>query len=323
MKRILVVDDSPLVLQIVRGLLEAIPGVQVSTESDGALALGRMDGRETWDLVLLDMEMPGMAGIEVVEAIHACGRREPIVAFTADERPWRARLLALGVETILPKPVDGETLRTLVEGARPTNTASAVPRLPPRWPASVPFAVTLQRFNGNLDLYQKSLTKFSEEYRTWATGASLRQVFPDVKALRFFLHTLKGVAGYLGSREIVAAIEELQTGTMEVGERLEGALVQFLREVDLYLVGLPKTASIQPGAEGTTMAKTTYLAWVRSLILSHDSAVVDLRIPTTEPALDSEEVLVLEKIRAMVQDYEFEKALPLAQRLTSSIGPTP
>lgn len=323
-KRVLIVDDSPLVLQIVRDILQSVPGVEVFSEVDGVGALARMNGSQSWDLVLLDMEMPGMGGLEVLEILRDRGRKEPIVAFTADDEPGRrSRLADLGVRETLTKPVDAATLIDLVTTggqvwARPSEHGK-----PDHWPESVPWGPTLQRFNGNLDLYRKSLLRFDEEYGIWVTKPSIRGAFGTTKELRFFLHTLKGVAGYLGSREIVRAIDEWQSSPEDQGTKLRTALVRFLGEVAQFL----GTSSSGPAAPAHrpqgTGDKRAYLQNLRELVYRHDSSLLDFTRPDTTPAWSDEEVVAFEELLALVHDYEFDLALPLVDHLLDGLPGEP
>ena len=68
-----------------------------------------------FDLVVLDVQMPGMSGIDLARAVRA--REEgldlhlPLVALTGyDDRDNHAECIAAGIDEILEKPVDGETL---------------------------------------------------------------------------------------------------------------------------------------------------------------------------------------------------------------------
>lgn len=310
-KRVLVVDDSPLILQIVRGLLEGIPGIQVSCESDGTSALKKLSESEVWDLILLDMEMPQMGGLEVLETLRRRGRTDFVAAFTGDADPeLRGRLAALGVEIVLPKPVDADVLTALV-----TDVPRSV-----RAKGSVSHGSTLQRFNGNLELYRRSLAKFVEEYGPWAALPVLGAAFRTLQERRFFLHTLKGVAAYLGGQAIVQSIEEWQNHPEDgEGARLQAALRQFLEDVAAYLAE-PRSEAPASAPPGPALEKGLYLASVRDLVVRHDSALIDLPRYTTKPPLTGAESLLLDQILALVQDYEFDRALPLADQLAGPFG---
>jgi len=103
--QVLVVDDNPTNQEVARALLEAI-GALVATVSSGLEALASLEERE-FDVVLMDIHMPGMSGIETLEAIRAGGRAAlPVVALTADAMAGeQERLLALGFNGYVSKPI--------------------------------------------------------------------------------------------------------------------------------------------------------------------------------------------------------------------------
>ena len=108
--RVLVVDDNATNQEVARALLEAV-GVTVSTASSGVEALETLDA-SAFDVVLMDIHMPGMSGIETLAAIRAAGRDTlPVVALTADAMAGeRERLLALGFDGYLSKPIEPAAL---------------------------------------------------------------------------------------------------------------------------------------------------------------------------------------------------------------------
>jgi len=105
--RVLVVDDNPINLTVVRAILEAAQ-VVVATASDGRQALARLRV-EDFDVVLMDVHMPDMDGIEAVRRIRAgeAGRVDiPIMALTADAMAGEAeRLVRLGFDDAHAKPI--------------------------------------------------------------------------------------------------------------------------------------------------------------------------------------------------------------------------
>ena len=108
--RVLVVDDEPLVRERICALLAGHPDVEVVGEcADGPSALGA-SGEVAPDVVFLDIQMPGLSGLEIAETWKAEGRLPAIVFVTAfDEYAVEAfRLHALDY---LTKPIDPERFR--------------------------------------------------------------------------------------------------------------------------------------------------------------------------------------------------------------------
>jgi two-component system, chemotaxis family, protein-glutamate methylesterase/glutaminase len=85
MIRVMVVDDSPLVRRIATDILSAEPDITVvATAANAEFALGKLD-RERPDVITLDLEMPGMGGLEAIRRIMA-QRATPIVVLSAHAR---------------------------------------------------------------------------------------------------------------------------------------------------------------------------------------------------------------------------------------------
>lgn len=107
-RRILVVDDSPLVHELARIALEQVAGWQVLAAHTGAEAV-EIAAREQPDALLLDVEMPGLDGPATLRALRerAATRELPAVFLTGhDDADGRARLAALGAAGVLGKPFE-------------------------------------------------------------------------------------------------------------------------------------------------------------------------------------------------------------------------
>ena len=125
MKRIVVVDDEPAVGAAVRALL--LPeGIQVDTPSDPESALPELL-RSAPDLVILDVNMPGMSGWELCALLRRqTATREIPVLFLTGRREVRDRITAMqvGGSDYLSKPFGAEDLRRKVNSLlkrRPTR----------------------------------------------------------------------------------------------------------------------------------------------------------------------------------------------------------
>ncbi len=114
--RVLVVDDAVIVRRLVAKALEADPGFQVvGTASDGPMALRKIEELSP-DVVTLDLDMPGMDGLEVLAEIRRRWRGLPAVIFTGMSEPGPAELeaLALGANDCLMKvPHEGNMVHAL------------------------------------------------------------------------------------------------------------------------------------------------------------------------------------------------------------------
>lgn len=115
--RVLLAEDDPISQEISRGLLEEV-GLVVDIAEDGQQAL-ELAQRHRYALILMDMEMPVLDGVEATQAIRACSLNQtiPILAMTANAFDKdREVCLAAGMKEHISKPVDPEKLYVALLG---------------------------------------------------------------------------------------------------------------------------------------------------------------------------------------------------------------
>ena len=111
---ILVVDDSPMNLNVIKGLLKPTK-VFVSTASSGEECLEKIKDTK-FNVVLLDHMMPGMDGVETVQRIRESDKELPVYALTANTAVDEAFYVSKGFNGYLSKPIDSKTLeRTIMK----------------------------------------------------------------------------------------------------------------------------------------------------------------------------------------------------------------
>jgi signal transduction histidine kinase/ActR/RegA family two-component response regulator len=117
--RVLLAEDHPVNQQIVRMMLEPF-GMALTVAANGAEAVALAAG-QAFDLVLMDMQMPVMGGVEAAAVIRASAgpnRLTPIIALTANAlAEHRAQWAAVGVDTFVTKPVEMQVLLDHVTAA--------------------------------------------------------------------------------------------------------------------------------------------------------------------------------------------------------------
>jgi CheY-like chemotaxis protein len=113
--RILIADDDALVRLIARAVVEKAGMVAIEA-TDGAQALAALGGRDRIDLVLLDLDMPVVGGLDVLRRMraHPATERIPVLVLTGAEGDEIQMAIALGAAGVFPKPIAAERLLTRI-----------------------------------------------------------------------------------------------------------------------------------------------------------------------------------------------------------------
>jgi CheY-like chemotaxis protein len=114
---ILLVDDHPAML-FALGRLLSLSGAAITSARNGADGI-QIAATQAFDLVLMDINMPGMGGLEATRVLRASGTRIPILAITADPSDDdRAQARAAGCDHMLAKPFGLDELTSAFHRAR-------------------------------------------------------------------------------------------------------------------------------------------------------------------------------------------------------------
>jgi CheY-like chemotaxis protein len=114
MKRILLADDDPDTLLVLKDRLESF-GYQVTTVSNGREAVEEVN-RGNYAAVIMDIKMPEMDGLEALRAMKQTRPNPPVIMITSVKEKMGVALIE-GAEACLLKPVDPDRLRGTIERA--------------------------------------------------------------------------------------------------------------------------------------------------------------------------------------------------------------
>ncbi|HZW25951.1 MAG TPA: PAS domain S-box protein [Gallionella sp.] len=220
--RILLAEDNRINQEVAVELLSEV-GLKVEIANDGFEAVEKVRAGG-YDLILMDMQMPGMDGLEATRAIRAlpgCSTL-PILAMTAnafDED--RERCMAAGMDDFIAKPVDPEQLFSTLMRWLPTAaiTPPAAPAAPDGLPAElaeIPGLDTeqgLKVLDGHLAAYLRLLRLYAAEHADDMSRLRERMSRGERDEAMRLAHTLKGISGNLGA-----------TGIQELAAELEAAI---------------------------------------------------------------------------------------------------
>ena len=224
--RVLLAEDSLVNQKLVVTLLER-EGHAVTVVGNGREALAALESRK-FDLVLMDVQMPEMDGLEATAAIRVRERQSgghvPIVAMTAHAlKGDRERCLESGMDEYIAKPIHArqllETIERVLEGA-------ATPETPWEVPASeasvVEWSEVLKAAKGDRTVAATIIEAALEECPRLLAGIRDAVASRDRTALRLAAHTLKGSVQYFGAarvRELAHQLERMgQEGDLASAE---------------------------------------------------------------------------------------------------------
>lgn len=124
MKKVLLVDDSATILMSMKQLLAK--HLQVETASDGTEAMSKLNGGYKPDLIITDINMPQMNGLELIEKVKKMSafRFTPMLVLTTEyDETKRAEAKKLGATGWLVKPVKGDQLLQVLKQVLPGSVA--------------------------------------------------------------------------------------------------------------------------------------------------------------------------------------------------------
>lgn len=127
--RTLLVDDEPAIRTLVRCVLGALPGIEVVGEASDGLEAVEFCNRDCPELLITDIEMPRMSGLEAAEQVRRSSPQLGVVIFSGSEIPERVhRMLADGATVYVPKRTDSRELLDAVQAVATAIRVAAASR---------------------------------------------------------------------------------------------------------------------------------------------------------------------------------------------------
>jgi CheY-like chemotaxis protein len=263
-RKILLAEDNSLMQRVMVGFLENW-GHDVTLAENGRSAL-EYTQRERFDLILMDVEMPEMNGLEATAAIRANEHedtvRTPIVALTAEAMTGdRERCLAAGMDEYISKPVDPKALYAQIErhparmlASRPsadeqrTTQAAAIP-VPEVDEGVVDWEIARSASGGDEALLEELIEAFREEGSQQLAAMHRGIENRDAQLLTRSAHSLKSAALVLGASRLAEAALSMET----LGRRAElkgaGSLLETL-EVEMSRFDAALASRRRRGVDG-------------------------------------------------------------------------
>jgi signal transduction histidine kinase/CheY-like chemotaxis protein/HPt (histidine-containing phosphotransfer) domain-containing protein len=220
--RILVAEDNRVNQEVARGLLEQL-GHQVDVVDDGQAAVEAVR-RRSYDVVLMDVHMPELDGLDAARAIRrlpSAAARTPIIALSASALPDETRAcLAAGMDGYLAKPVDPVALAQALAGrARTTDVAEATAATPVQ---DETYLRALGEALGPAKLLE-IVARGADDLQRHHERLQRAHAARDLAQVRAAAHALRGIAANLGLTALAALSGDIEEASVaDTGEPIEG-----------------------------------------------------------------------------------------------------
>ncbi len=269
--RVLVAEDHRVNQLLMQHLLSQ-QGYEIETVDNGKQAVDAV-GRQDFDVVLMDVQMPWMDGLDATREIRALERRTtrrvPIIAMTAYAMKGdRERCLNAGMDGYVSKPINAAKLFAEIQ------------KFTPHKPADEPVAATddthleetssmtfdrqkaLSRVGGNVDILRELAEIFLAEYSGMRNQLGQAVSCADRQRIQFAAHRLKSAVGNFFARRVVDAVSTIerlgQSGDLDslpsVYESVQVELDSFIPELRDFASGdaMTREFEVTPGPSRTT-----------------------------------------------------------------------
>ena len=332
--RVLVCEDNTINQEVIEEHLGRV-GLTAIIAANGLAGVRQVEemrgqGRE-FDLILMDIHMPEMDGLEATHQLLQMGVTTPIVALTANVMAHdKERYLQEGMRDCLGKPFRShdlwvclEKFLTPVAWRDPVPAGGTVPENRPGGALDRACGLTLA---GDEALYERLLTNFQKSYGQ--AGEDLRKAISegDLAGAHRLAHSLKGVAAMIGAAELAEAArlteETLADGAQVIPESQFEELTAKLNAVSAELsspetieeLNSPNSGTLDPGKAGELAQR------LGPLLQSGDAVCLDL----VEEIRDVFEPLGerTKTLLAQMEDYDFELAAETLREMTAGLKPS-
>ena len=255
--RVLAAEDNEVNRMVLEQMLE-LEGAELAYVDDGRKLVERVarDGGAAWDVIVTDIQMPEMDGIEAARILRTLAPGLPIIGLTAHARPeQRERCLEVGMVEHITKPVEIDVLvETIARHARrrPEPAADAPPKPRTSEPAglSIDLEALARRYAGKpafverlLGILRQNIVGMPDKLRAAAAAG-------DLKELRAIAHGLKSMAGNVLAHRVAncaiaadAAARDGQPEAAALGIELADAIEALNRDLDARGLGASPPSS--------------------------------------------------------------------------------
>jgi two-component system, sensor histidine kinase and response regulator len=342
---LLLVDDNSINCEVAKGMLSKT-GIVVDVATNGLQALEKLQ-QQPFDLILMDIQMPGLDGLSATQRIREeLKLQTPVIAMTAHAMASdRQKSLQAGMDDHLAKPIEPAELYAVMQRHLPAQTPNRATPLLAEHPNQrevtasdaelqsdeMPLAIlqdirvlntdkALQRLAGNTALYVKLIRSFCRDQRHTAARIKRMLATDDQQGLFRAIHSLKSSFAYIGAFEQSQSCMILED-KLQQKQHCGDGIATLCRQLDDLLEALGPFCS-EPGSYKAQLKQSDLISELAEIIpmLEQSDLSVQERLASLQTDFnDSTLTEQFDQLMRFTHEVEFEKAARLARTILSGL----
>ncbi|MBV8524765.1 MAG: response regulator [Acetobacteraceae bacterium] len=339
--RVLLVEDNELNREVAMGLLEDAH-LSIEAAENGAVAV-QMIAKQTYDLVLMDMQMPVMDGVTATKKIRSDPRFRslPIIAMTANAMASdREKCLEAGMSDHLAKPINPDKLfGALLHWISPRCAVAATARIsavhscaPAQADDSNPLVVpgidtetALKRSGGKLKRYESLLHRFVDSQAAVVSEIRAALAANDSPTAQRLTHSLKGVAANLGATVLAEGAAKAESAIASQ-QGIENSLEILSSLLDSTVAAIAAALPNEPASGSSTVISVDPLtveqplARLKKLLENDDGNASDFILdarPNLSQVLNTAEI---DTLTGQVGNFAYADALRSLSKIAARLS---
>ena len=336
--KILLVEDNTINQEVAVELLKQA-GMNVTVTNNGEEGVNTVKS-QTFDLVLMDIQMPVVDGITATRMIREDERFKdlPILAMTAHAMSGDyKKSLEAGMNDHLTKPIHPEKLfaallrwikpgdrgrTSLAETDEPGEKINIeIPAIP-----GVDIKQGLYHVGGNTQVYIKLLKNFHSNYKEALPQIKTCLENGETEELTRTAHSIKGVSGNIGALDLFKAAKELEMDLRENGisissnifSEFERALAVVVKALDSFIKDLPQPEPIGESMDREKLMES--LTRLTALIQEGTFEAEDYLDDIHDSLKQAGGGVTVSEVRTHLENFEFDQALASLKKLTGIVA---
>ncbi len=346
---VLLVEDNDVNQDVACGILESV-GIKVEIAVNGREAVEMVKNSgvpSRYALVLMDLQMPVMDGYDATREIRKIPeyRDLPILAMTSDAISGvKEKCMAAGMNDFLTKPIDTDEFFTTLgkyiksRGSHTVEHRETIGEQPDQDEKNILKSIpglqmdkALKRINNNLNLYVKLLRKFSDNYHEFTIHLRKKLEQGEVEEAERMVHTLKGVSGHIGAKDLHNYISMLdrklkkkaEIDLTAVTDELNKLLTPLIAAINRFLqeTGNQESSTAQEGDITPEKGRLTdLLKELVPLLEEGNYEAVSLSERLSALTDDMSFGKTIKSLRESIVNYDFDKALEITETLLKDLN---